>query len=347
MTDEVPWPFAGRVAGLVAGSYPLGLSYHTEQLRSSLPPIAGRANLLVAESTGLELPGAPEVIVVGRRDWAERNIAAFSKLMEPAEQRIAQRLGSVGADEIGPTVARRLVAGETGALLGVLSRRVLGQYELVLPTGDDGDSVAFVGENILQMERNHQFRPAEFRLWLALHELAHRAQFVGVPWMRDYFQGLVQEMIASAAPEPGRLRRVVAEVRRRRRSGPIVDERGLFGLLASPRQSATLDRIQALMSLLEGHGHVVMDRIGQQVLISQGRMSSILKARRADPKLAAFFRLTGIEMKMRQYERGEQFVLGVERLADWDALAAAWSGPESLPTLAEIEDPGAWLRRVA
>jgi len=347
VSEELPWPFAGRVAGLVAGSYPLGGSYHIEHLRSELPPIAARANALVAESTGLDLPGSPEVIVVGRRDWAERNIAAFSLLMEPAEQRIAHRLGAVGADELGPTVARRLVAGETGALLGVLSRRVLGQYELVLPTGDDGDSVAFVGENILQLERNHQFRPAEFRLWLSLHELAHRAQFVGVPWMRGYFQDLVQEMIAVATPESGRLRRVIGEIRERRRHGPIVDERGLFGLLASPKQSETLDRIQALMSLLEGHGHVVMDRIGRNVLTSQGRMSSILKARRADPKLATFFRLTGIEMKMRQYERGEQFVLSVEKRAGWSSLAAAWDGPECLPTLAEIEDAEAWLKRVA
>lgn len=347
MTDDLPWPFAGRVAGLVAGSYPLGSSYHREHLEAELPGIVERANELVADATGLHLPGRPVVAIVGRREWAERNIAAFSNLMEPTERRLAERLGWVGTDEVGPALARRLVAGETGVLLGVLARRVLGQYELVLPTGDDGDTVAFVGDNILQLEREHQFRPQEFRLWLSLHELAHRAQFVGVPWMREHFQGLVQEMIAAAVPEPGRLRRLFREVTRRRREGSILDERGLFGLLASPRQSETLDRIQALMSLLEGHGHVVMDRIGRQVLTSQGRMASILKTRRADPRVAAFFRLTGIEMKLRQYEMGEAFVMGVEGEAGWEALSHAWKGPEYLPTLAEVVDPVSWLRRVA
>ncbi len=347
MTAGLPWPFAGRVAGLIAGSYPLGDSYHVHQLSDALAVTAVRANTLVEAATGLALPGSPEVVVVRRKEWAERNIAAFSRLMEPAEKKIAGRLGAIGADEIGPTVARRIVAAETGALLGVLARKVLGQYELVLPTGDDGDSVAFVGENILQLERAHQFRPGEFRLWLALHELTHRAQFVGVPWMRSYFQGLVAEMIEASAPEPGRVGRVFNEVKRRRRHGRVVDERGLFGLLATPSQTATLDRIQALMSLLEGHGHVVMDRIGADVLTSQGRMSAILKSRRSDPRLATFFRLTGIEMKMRQYEQGERFVLSVERLAGFEAIAAAWAGPESLPTLPEIEDARSWLTRVA
>jgi uncharacterized protein (DUF2342 family) len=101
------------------------------------------------------------------------------------------------------------------------------------------------------------------------------------------------------------------------------------------------------MSLLEGHGHVVMDRIGSRVLTTQARMSSILKARRADPRTAAFFRLTGMEMKMRQYEMGEKFIAGVEKESGWSALDKAWLGPEWLPTLPEIEQPTTWLQRVA
>ena len=81
---------------------------------------------------------------------------------------------------------------QTGALVGFMSKRVLGQYELVLPSSEgETDSIFFVGPNILALERAHQFNPAEFRAWIALHECAHRAQFLGVPWMKDYFLGLV------------------------------------------------------------------------------------------------------------------------------------------------------------
>ncbi len=132
------------------------------------------------------------------------------------------------------------------------------------------------------------------------------------------------------------------------RSGqPIVDDTGILGLLATPEQKVAIDKVQALMSLLEGHGHVVMDRIGARILPSQQRMSSILKARRKDPRTAALFRLLGMEMKMKQYELGEAFIQLIEKEAGWDRLERAWESAEALPTLDEIYHPQEWLRRVA
>jgi coenzyme F420 biosynthesis associated uncharacterized protein len=341
VSDAVPWPFAGRVAGLIAGSHPLSDSYHVEHLASDLASIVGRANALVTAETGLSLPGDPQVVIVSRREWVERNIASFRHMLAPAERRLVE------STDISAAVGRRMVAAETGALLGFLSRRVLGQYELVLPTGDEGDSIAFVGANVLAMERTHQLRPSEFRLWIALHEAAHRAQFVGVPWLRGHFLSLVEQMVEAAQPTRlARARKVWERASTARRGeGPFVDERGLMGLFATPEQSAVLDRIQGLMCLLEGHGHVVMDRIGARLLTSQQRMASLLKMRRSDPRTAAFFRLTGLEMKVRQYELGERFVLEIEREAGWSALDKAWQGPEHLPTADEIEEPTRWLER--
>jgi coenzyme F420 biosynthesis associated uncharacterized protein len=346
VTDESPWPFAGRVAGVVARTYGLADSYHSDHLASEMPAIVASANDMVASETGLVVPGRPDVVIVDRREWVERNLGSFSELIEPAEQRLADRIGVVD-DDTARDLARRLMAAETGAMLGFLARRVLGQYELVVPSGGDADSIAFVGANVLQMERAQQFRPSEFRMWIALHEAAHRAQFVGVPWMRPYFMGLVKELVESSVPDERRFSRLVGELRSARREGrPMIDERGLLAVFATPGQREALDRVQALMSLLEGHGHVVMDRLGERLLPGQRRMSALLKARRADQKTALFFRLTGLEMKMRQYEMGERFVMAVERQAGWHALDAAWSGPEALPDLSEVEDPTRWLRRV-
>ena len=343
MTESVPWPFAGRVGALVAGSHPLADSYHHEHLSTELGPIVSEACRLVTAETGLALPDDPTVVLVSRREWVERNVASFQHMLEPAERRLA------AANDISAAVGRRIVAAETGALLGFLSRRVLGQYELVLPTGGDGDSIAFVAPNILAMERTHQLRPSEFRMWIALHEAAHRAQFVGVPWMRDHFLSLVERMVSAA--QPSRIRRLGSlagrAVTARRRGVPLVDERGLMGLFATPEQTEALDAIQGLMCLLEGHGHVVMDRIGERILVSQERMAALLKARRSDTRTQAFFRLTGLEMKIRQYEMGERFVLAIEREAGWSTLDRAWESPEHLPTATEIEDPASWLRRVA
>ena len=349
MSPPVPWPLAARVAGNIAGTYPLAESYHGEVLAEQAPGLVARAEELVEAETGLPSHGTPNVVVLNRQQWIDRNLAFLAKLIDPSDHGASAPAERGFAQAIGG----RAVAVEAGALLGVMARKVLGQYELVLPEdagapSEDGDAVYLVGPNVLAMERTHQLRPSEFRFWLALHECTHRLQFVGIPWMRDYFFGLITELVSAAEPEPGRLGRIVQELRSSgARQEPLVGDSGLLGLLATPRQRVTLDRVQALMSLLEGHGHVVMDRIGERILVSSVRMSNLLKQRRKDPRMAAFFRLTGLEMKMKQYELGERVILAVERQAGWETLARAWESPDRLPTLAEIEDPAAWLSRVA
>ena len=335
---------AARIARRMVGSYALEGTYHFDAFAGQAQELVDRAAALVSAETGLDWVGDPDVRVVTRTEWAEANLEGFGRLLAPAEERLAASGG------LGSRLAARLVGAEIGALVGLLSRRVLGQYELVLPrdADDRGDTVMFVGANVLWMERRHEFRPDEFRFWVALHECTHRLQFTGVPWLREYFLGLVAGLVEAAAPEPGRMQRVASEMRQAALEGrPVIDESGIMGLLATPEQRSLLDDVQALMSLLEGHGHVIMDRIGARELVSQHRMSRILKARRTDPRTAAFFRLTGLEMKMKQYEMGERFIHAVERQAGFEALDRVWEGPEHLPTLEEIERPALWLQRVA
>jgi coenzyme F420 biosynthesis associated uncharacterized protein len=327
----------------MTGRYPLEGTYHEARFALQAPQLVMRATSLVEAETGLHAPGIAEVAVVSRKEWVEANIGSFAELVRPAEERLASQSG------IGARIASKVTAAELGAVLGLLSRRVLGQYELVLPRADGsaGDTVMFVGANILAMERQHEFRPQEFRFWVALHEATHRLQFLGVPWMKDYFLGLVNELVAASVPQKGTMSRVANELAEAARLGePLVDEAGLFGMFASPTQREIIDRVQALMSLLEGHGHVVMDRIGARELVTQDRMSRVFKSRRQDPRTAMFMRLVGLEMKMRQYDEGAEFIDGVERHAGWETLDLAWETPDNLPTLPEIRNPVLWLERV-
>ena len=234
---SVDWATATRVAGRLSGSYPLEGTYHEARFAAQAPGMVARASALVEAETGLSAPGFPDIAVVSRRSWIENNVAAFSLLLAPAEERLSKESG------VGSSIASRVMAAELGAVLGLLSRRVLGQYELVLPTSDggDGDTMFYVGPNVLSLERQHEFRPNEFRFWVALHECTHRLQFLGVPWMRDYFLGLVGELVATAEPESGRVARVTAEMREASAAGePLVGETGIFGLFATPQQPTFL-----------------------------------------------------------------------------------------------------------
>ena len=338
----VDWDTAVSVASRFTGSYALANTYHERKFAMMAEGYVVRASDMVADETGLSLPGSPVVGVISRDDWVRTNADSFATLIAPFEESLAKTAG------IG-SAAGKVMGVELGAVLGFLSKRVLGQYELVLPTGPDdrGDTVLFVGANVLAMERRFEFRPSHFRFWVALHECAHRAQFTGVPWMRDYFLSLVGELVATSTTSGSQVVRVVGDLARGDLSrDDLLGDAGLIGLFASPEQQVVLDKVQELMSVLEGHGHVVMDRIGEREIVDVARMSAVLKARRKDPRTAGFMKLIGIEMKMKQYEQGAKFIADVEEIASWDALSMAWESPDSLPTLVEIGDAPSWLDRM-
>jgi coenzyme F420 biosynthesis associated uncharacterized protein len=232
-----------------------------------------------------------------------------------------------------------------------MSTRVLGQYDLLLMEDErpeDQDIVYYVGPNILALEKRFAFPPREFRLWIALHEVTHRAQFTGVPWMRDHFLSLVEGSVAAADPDPRRflaaLFKAIDLVRQGR--NPLDD--GLMMLLATPEQAEVLDKVQGLMSLLEGHGDITMDRAAADRIPDAERFSRVLRQRRQEMRGVArvLQQAIGLEAKMRQYEAGERFITAVEAAGGPALLARAWEAPERLPTLDEIREPLRWIERM-
>lgn len=346
--DPVDWALAERLARRVAGRDPLESSYLSSSLQSDFEEVTSRAEELVGEFTGLRAPEDPaRALVLDRGMWVGANVASFRKVLEPFTRRVGERMAKSAVAPVGRTVA----GAEMGVLLGFLAQRVLGQYDLLVPedTPDSpADAVYYVGPNILALEKRFGFRPGDFRLWIALHEVTHRAQFRAVPWMKGYFLSLVEGSLGMIEPDPKRLVRVLERAAKSARRGrnPL-DDGGLVGLFASDEQKLVIDQVQALMSLLEGHGNVVMDRLGRRHVVGQERMSAALKARRQTGGVAKQMRkLMGIEMKMRQYEVGERFITQIEARHGIEALDAAWRSPDSLPTLSELEDPERWLERV-
>lgn len=103
------------------------------------------------------------------------------------------------------------------------------------------------------------------------------------------------------------------------------------------------------MSLLEGHGDVVMDRAATDLVPSAERFARVLRPRRREMNLATRLlqRLIGLEAKLAQYEQGEAFIAAVEEQGGPTLLNRVFERPELLPTMVEIREPQRWLRRVA
>lgn len=345
----IDWALAERIAIRVAGTEPFAGSYHAQSLRPDFDELTHQAEALVEAETGLRsLAGPARARVTDRAGWIRANIASFQRLLRPITDKVGEKMGS------GPLapVARKAAGAEVGALLGWMSTRVLGQYDLLVvedEAPEEQDLVYYVGPNVLALEKRFAFPPREFRLWLALHEVTHRAQFTGVPWLRPHFLGLVDQTLGSMDPDPMRLVHAFGRIADGVRQGrnPLADG-GLAHLLATPEQAEALQQVAGMMSLLEGHGDITMDRAGAGLIPSAERFSRVLRARRhaVSPAIRLLQQLLGLEAKLNQYEQGERFIVAVEGAGGPELLNSAFQAPMNLPTLAEIRAPERWVARM-
>jgi coenzyme F420 biosynthesis associated uncharacterized protein len=316
-----------------------------EQLRAYAVEARGH----VREYTGLDAPSADApVAVVDRATWVRSNAEGLRHLFEPLAESLQARALPAPVRAVGS----RITGLEAGAGLAFLAGKVLGQYELFPPGGPDGGRpgrLLLVAPNIVQVERELGVDPADFRLWVCVHEETHRVQFGAVPWLREHIVEQVGIVVAGAeiglsgARDRGKdiVTAVLAALRGQ--PGPSLAE-----AVQSPEQKAVLDEVTAVMSLLEGHADVVMDGVGPAVIPSVDIIRQRFQHRREEPTRvdAAVRRLLGLDAKLRQYRDGAQFVRSVIDQVGMSGFNRVWESAATLPKAAELADPVAWVARV-
>jgi len=202
-SKAIDWDLARAIAAKVNRNEPEIVGDERAKMNADFDEFTALAEDLVAKETGLKsLDGNARGRVADRADWVDANLASFQRLLKPMLAKMEEEMtGPFSA--VGPKVA----GAELGMLLGWMSTRVLGQYDLLViedENPEDQDIVYYVGSNVAALEKRFAFPERDFRLWLALHEVTHRAQFTGVPWMREHFLGLVTTTMEEADPDPQR-----------------------------------------------------------------------------------------------------------------------------------------------
>jgi coenzyme F420 biosynthesis associated uncharacterized protein len=344
MAQFVDWDLAAATAGALGKSGPAVTYEEATQVVAELRALTDEAAGHVAAYTGLSAQvDHPPVRVVDRKDWAAVNIAGMREVVMPLVARISgDKQPGAFADAIGS----RITGVQAGTVLAYMSGRVLGQYEVF---SSDPGQLILVAPNIVEIERRIGADPRDFRLWVCLHEVTHLTQFTAVPWMRGYFLGEVQAFVdASQSSEHilERLRRGIATM-----SDVIKDPESrssMIDIVQTPAQKAVLDRLTALMTLLEGHAEFVMDGVGPEVIPTVDTIRARFNQRRqsGNPLEKALRRILGIEVKMRQYAEGRKFVHGVVERVGMAGFNRIFSSPLTLPRLDELNDPDAWVARV-
>ena len=347
----VDWARVERIAAGRLQRQPGSLS--REELRRSEASYASAMEQIVPlleARLGAGLPGVVERHqVVDRTGWVRANLVTLRHIVERME---GQLLSDSRVDGFGNDVAalanRFVTTQQIGLLLGYLGGRVLGQYDVALLSVEQAPGrLLFVEENIRATALQLDVPLEPFRTWIALHETTHAFELEAHGWLRPYLRERLERQLALFLEEARTLQSEGPLVLLRRWRS-VAAEGGLTGLL-SPEQRGLLRETQAVMSLLEGFSDWVMDEVGAELLPDVIEIRRRFEARRNQKRSGVermVARLTGLDMKLEQYRRGERFVSGVARLGGRRAVGHLWDGPHALPTEAEFEDPSRWIARI-
>jgi coenzyme F420 biosynthesis associated uncharacterized protein len=305
---------------------------------------------LIAEYLGVQLPEpVSRIFVFDRREWLEANIVSFSQLFRPIEEMYEKNGGGRGAlGLLMNDVSSKLLGMQIGGLLGYLAQRVLGQYDLSLLSAEaTGGSLYFVEPNIARVQQQLGLSDMDFRLWITLHEMTHAFEFEAYPWVRRYFRELIDQNFALISSQMLSSGNNLVDMLMRLLQG-IGSGQHWIEMVLTPEQRVVFDRIQALMSLIEGYGNHVMNAVGRRLLPSFGQIEQRVAQRQKQRTMLdlMIFRLTGLDLKLAQYQQGEAFVNAVVAARGIQFASRVWERPENLPTMDEIRAPAQWIMRM-
>ncbi len=349
----IEWERVRRMAHNIIAE-PLPAEGWHEQWEEYYRGMVARCYPLITSEMGRSLPAPVDKIeAFTRTEWIDANIANFQQLFDPIEDlyRRVQTSTSLGTMLMGE-LSQGLLSTQMGVLLGYLARRVLGQYDLSL-LGKEPVSAGrlyFVEPNIAGVQAELGLDSDDFRLWIALHETTHAYEFEAYPWVRQYFNTLLEEYFALLSDDllqfgngMGGMRGIMDRVRANMTTGENWIE-----VVMSKEQRALFVKLQALMSIIEGYSNYIMNAVGERLLPSYATIKERIEQRAVNrsPIEKLFVRLTGLALKMEQYRLGESFINRVVALRGISVANRIWEGPGFIPTLEELRDPESWLKRV-
>jgi coenzyme F420 biosynthesis associated uncharacterized protein len=351
----IDWDLAVKVAVRASGRTPTLHPGARARIQADYEAMLRDIEAPIAAYVGNDLSLANTAVeVLDRPGWIRANMFNFRYLLQPVEDFYKESLGPARLSlPFGfQNAARMMLSSQIGVLVGYLSRRVLGQYDIALLGKEpvNGGRLFFVEPNMRQVETTLGLPPDELRRWIALHEATHAHEFELYPWVRPYLNAslrqylklLIDDLRGRESGEGAMLSLINRFV------GNLRNGHTVLNALMSPQQRELMSRLQALMSLAEGYSNHVMNHVGKEVLANFDLIHQRVEHRQRDRSQIeqVFLKLTGLSLKMEQYRQGERFVDYVVQRRGIGFANRAWQAPEALPTEAEIRDPELWIRRM-
>jgi len=268
----------------------------------------------------------PQFEALDRVGWLDLNLGILRRAIDPVLE--TGRVPNSLIVEVGRTGVDHYVA----FMLAFIGRRVLGQYDPQLlgaePVG--GEGLYLVETNVEEWGRRANLPAEDLRRWLILHEMTHAWQFAAHSWLRPYMESSMRVLLKSVTKSAAPHARIAA----------------FAGVL--PSQWRVMRQVQGTMSVIEGYSNLVMNELGGKLLPGFEQLQQAYRERSSgkSPLEVLIWKLTGLDLKLQQYTRGEAFCRAIFDQHGLKALNQVWNSEVHMPRLEELAHPEAWYRRV-
>ena len=334
--------------------------------RIRLEQLARIAELHVGNATGLPTSFGGtgiSIVPVTRGQWATTTLESWRPLFERLAGSLTPPAPPTTPDPTDPlsfmaplmAMMGPMMMGMTaGSMIGHLSRRSFGQYDLPVPRVAI-DDLMVIPANFDTFASEWSIPADDLRLWVCAQEIAMHS-VLRIPHVRATVEEFLSAYAAGFEPDPNALEDRLGSMEfdmsdpssMSGMQSMFGDPELLLGAIQSQAQRDMLPKFEALIAAIVGYVDHIVDAVGSSLLSNTTMISEAVRRRRVEADDSDRFveRLFGLELTQATYDRGATFVAGIVERAGNDGLVRLWESERTLPTPAELEAPGLWLARI-
>ncbi len=334
--------------------------------RIRLEQLARIAELHVGNATGLPTSfggTGVSIVPVTRGQWATTTLESWRPLFERLASSLTPPAPPTTPDPSDPlsfmaplmAMMGPMMMGMTaGSMIGHLSRRSFGQYDLPVPRRAK-DDLMVIPANFETFASEWSIPADDLRLWVCAQEIAMHS-VLRIAHVRATVEEFLSAYAAGFEPDPNALEDRLGSMEfdmsdpssMSGMQSMFGDPELLLGAIQSQAQRDMLPKFEALIAAMVGYVDHIVDAVGSSLLSNTTMISEAVRRRRVEADDSDRFveRLFGLELTQATYDRGAAFVAGIVERAGNDGLVRLWESERTLPTPAELEAPGLWLARI-
>ena len=334
--------------------------------RIAVHQLAAVADLHVRDVTGLSTSDTtqpPVIDVVTRSTWVHHTVEAFKFYFSDFSGNSNSTIGGENLDlesngmdammsNLTKMMAPAMLGMSVGSMIGQLSLRTFGQYDLPLPR-EPKSQLLFVSRNSEEFAKDWSIKVEDMQMWLLIQELTFHALF-RIDSVRDAVTNLVKQHVAGFNPNPNALGQRLTNIDVTNTDPAAMmqkllgDPTLLLGDERSAKQQALAPKLDAIICAIICYVDHVVDTVANRILGNGAQISEAFRRRRVESSSQDQYveQLFGIYLTDDQVDRGEKFIAGVIERQGETGLARLWAREGNLPTPNEIAAPGLWIERI-